>query len=79
MTRTSRKLDEFHMACAQWNAMFPVGSPVRFHHVIGEPEYTTHTTRSHAYVCDAGYGVLFLNGYSGYVALEAVEPEPEVA
>ena len=64
--------------CDAWNESHPIGTEVEFHHVIDEPEFTSHTTRSRAYVSDAGYPVIFLNGWSGYVALEAVKLAHEI-
>ena len=65
--------DKAEKVCREWIELHPVGTPVRFHHIIDEPEFTEHTTRSHPYVSGSGHPVIFLNGYSGYVALEAVE------
>ena len=59
--------------CDKWNSAHAIGSAVKYHHIIGEPEFTEHATRTEAYVCDAGYPVIFLHGVSGFVALEAVE------
>ena len=73
-SKQDRKARESQVVCDHWNAMFPIGTAVKFHHVIGEPDFTPHTTRSEAYVSEAGYPVIFLNKWSGYVALEAIEP-----
>jgi len=57
-----------------WNRKFPDGVTVKYHHVIGEPEHTVHTTKGPAFIACSGHPVMFLNGVSGYVHLDAVKP-----
>ncbi len=67
MNRTSRAQKE----CESWNASNPVGTAVRLRHDSGEIRDTK--TRSEAYVSDAGYPVIFLEGVTGYYLLDRVQ------
>lgn len=66
MTRTSRAEKE----CDAWNRAHPVGTPVSLRK---DNDQTVSTkTRSEAYVSDAGYPVIFLEGVTGYYLLNRV-------
>ena len=56
--------------CDQWNVTNPVGTAVWLERDGGAIEETT--TRTQAYVCDAGYPVIFLEGIRGYYLLSRV-------
>lgn len=58
---------------AAFNAQCTVGTKVRYHHVIGQTEFTEHATRSEALVLESGQAVVWVAGRAGCVALEAVE------
>lgn len=58
--------------CDEWNAAHPVGTAVVLTKDGGEVVNTK--TRSEAYICDAGYAVLFLEGVTGYYLLDRVRP-----
>ena len=60
--------------CREWNSCVPVGGAVEYHPVIGEPEYRIEKTRSKAYVLSRHLAVVFLQGASGCVALDACVP-----
>ena len=55
-----------------WNSRHPVGTRVIVVKDFGERVETT--TRSEAFVCNAGYPVIFCNGIRGYYLLERVTP-----
>lgn len=58
--------------CDAWNAANPIGTPVALKRDNG---HTLNTkTRSEAYVCEAGYPVIFVEGVSGYYLLDRVTP-----
>lgn len=81
MRSAMANLQKYRVAdCDRWNAENPVGSDVVLTKDSGEQVATK--TRSEAYVCDAGYPVIFLEGVSGYYLLERVvrtsaHPTPE--
>lgn len=56
--------------CADWNEKNPVGTEVTLTRDSGETLKTR--TRSEAYVSDAGYPVIFLEGVTGYYLLDRV-------
>jgi len=57
--------------CGDWNLCVPVGSTVEYHPVIGEPNHRVRKTRSEAYVLSGHSAVVFLEGESGCIALDA--------
>ena len=61
-----------HLA-ESWNRDHSVGIRVKYHHIIGEKEFTVHVTRSPASVLEGHTAVIFLEGISGCVALKAIE------
>jgi hypothetical protein len=58
--------------CHNWNSGHSVGSEVEYHPVIGEEAHRITKTRSEAYVLSGHTAVIFVEGQSGCVALEAV-------
>ncbi len=66
----NRRSSKARRVCAEWNAAQPVGSKVWLTKDDGQRIETT--TRSEAYVCDAGYPVIFLEGVRGYYLLDRV-------
>lgn len=62
--------------CRDFNAQWPVGTLVKYHPVIGAPAYRERRIRTGAYVLSGHTAVLFLDGESGCVALDACEPIP---
>lgn len=58
--------------CADWNEKYPVGTPVTLKRDSGEVLNTK--TRSTAYVSNAGYPVIFLEGVTGYYLMDRVTP-----
>jgi len=65
---------ELERQCMNWNGIYPVGTEVEYHPVIGEPKCKITRTRSGAYVLSCHTAVIFVEGVSGCVALEAVNP-----
>jgi hypothetical protein len=57
-----------------WNNANPRGSEVVLKKDTGDEVRTK--TRSEAYMCDAGYPVIFLEGISGYYLLDRVRRAP---
>lgn len=67
-----RDLVKQPLTCEEWNAQYPVGTSVIVVKDLGEHVETT--TRSAAFVCNAGYAVIFCNGIRGYYLLDRVAP-----
>lgn len=61
--------------CEQFNARHACFTPVRYHSVIGEGPGISTRTRSAAYILSGHTAVIFVEGVSGCVALDAVEVE----
>lgn len=59
--------------CDAWNTANPVGTAVTLKRDNGQIMDTK--TRSTAYVSDAGYPVIFLEGVTGYYLLDRVSPQ----
>lgn len=57
-----------------WNAKHPIGTAIMFHPVIGAAPYRTRTTRTAAQVLSEHTAVVWLDGESGCVALDACVP-----
>lgn len=57
--------------CQQWNARVPTGTAVALTRDNGIVEQTK--TRGEAFVCNAGYPVIFLEGVRGYYLLDRVK------
>lgn len=69
----SRKSKVQMMAdCVAWNNANPIGSDVVLKKDSGDEIRTK--TRGEAYMCNAGYPVIFLEGVSGYYLLDRVRP-----
>jgi len=62
---------------AAWNLANPVGTRVRYFPVIDAVRYVETTTRSEAFVLSGHTAVVFVEGVSGCVAIEALEVRPE--
>jgi hypothetical protein len=60
----------------EWNARVPLETVIRYHPVIGNPEYRETKTRSKAFVLSGHTACVFLQGESGCVALDACEVAP---
>lgn len=67
-------LETLELRCFKWNTLHPIGSPVEYHPVICEPAHHVTRTRSEAYVLGGYTAVLFVDGVSGCVALDACVP-----
>jgi hypothetical protein len=62
--------------CDEWNRTHPMGCDVWYHPVIGEPGCSKYPTREMAaYVLGGHTAVVFLEGKSGCVALDALTDE----
>jgi hypothetical protein len=74
----SKKLKTLERECQEWNEKNPIGTSVQFHPVIGGLGYRVRKTRTEAYVLSGHTAVVFLEGESGCVALDAclVNPTP---
>ncbi len=63
--------------CDAWNAANPIGTIVKYHPVIGNPEYRVRKTRTAAQLLSGHTPVLWLEGESGCVALQACIAIPQ--
>ena len=61
------------MTAAQFNKKYPVGTPVKYHPVIGRPEHWETETRSTAWTLPSGHVVVQIKGRSGSVSINAIE------
>lgn len=70
MPKMSKKMAE--LIVENWNLKHPVGTLVKLKRDNGLEQITK--TRSEAYICNAGYPVLFFENVSGYYLLECAKP-----
>lgn len=70
--RTQPTAASLERVCRGWNELYPIGTQVEYHPIIGDPEHRITRTRSAAYVLSGHTAVVFVEGISGCVALEAV-------
>jgi hypothetical protein len=64
-------LAKLQKQCDDWNARYPIGTQVQYHFVIDGPEYRLRTTRTEARILSGHTAVVWLDGESGCVCLEA--------
>lgn len=62
------------MTAREFNEKHRVGQSVRYYSVIGDPAFVETRTRSMAATLSSGQPVVLVEGRTGYVALEAIEP-----
>ena len=62
--------------CLLWNTGHPIGCEVWYHPVIGEPGCAKYKTRTKATVLSGHTCVVWLDGKSGCVALDALTDSP---
>lgn len=67
-------LEHLQAQCDLWNMAYPVGTSVEYHPVINEPADRIRTTRTPAQVLSGHTAVMWLNGESGCVPLDACVP-----
>jgi hypothetical protein len=72
-------LAQLQAQCDLWNMAYPVGTSVEYHPVIGEPAHRIRKTRTAAQVLSGHTPVVWLDGESGCVALEACIPAKPTA
>jgi hypothetical protein len=74
-----RSIGELEALCATWNSRHPVGTFVRYYRRIHPREDLAGVfrTRSAAQVLSGHTAVVWLEGVSGCVCLDAVEPVKE--
>lgn len=65
------------MTANEWNAAYPVGTPVRYFPVRGQADHMDTATRSEAWALGHGAVVVSVRGKSGGVAIEHLFPHPE--
>lgn len=68
-------LDQLHQDAAEFNAKYPVGTPVTYTPFLGKPEWVATKTRSEASVLRGHTVVVYLEGVCGAVATRHVTPE----
>jgi len=57
----------------EFNQKYPVGTPVHYHPVIGQPEFTVTSTRSEAWTLDSGHVVVKVKGKAGSVSIASID------
>ncbi|MCW8219443.1 hypothetical protein H5I60_23185 [Streptomyces griseolus] len=67
------------MTADEWNARYPVGTPVTAYPVTRDDEALTTVTRSRAWTLGHGAAVVSVEGYSGGICLTHVDPVPGAA
>lgn len=72
--RNQLSMKQLEETCDRWNQRYPVGTPVVYHPVLGERAGHETKTTSPASILSGHSAVLFVEGVSGCVALEALEP-----
>jgi hypothetical protein len=72
--KRGKTLKTLERECQEWNSKHPVGTLVKYHAVIGSPASVVRTIKTEAQVLSGHTAVLWLEGMSGCVALEACEP-----
>lgn len=68
-----KSVAELQKQCDIWNRACPIGTEVQFHPVINAPAYRLRKTRSQAEILSGHTAVIWLEGESGCVALDAVD------
>jgi len=58
------------MKASEWNELYPVGTPVLYYPILGEPESEETKTRSEAWELGHGEPVVKVEGRAGGVCLE---------
>lgn len=60
--------------CDNWNSKYPIGTKVEYHPTIGEPAHRVRKTKTLAQILSGHTAVIWLDGESGCVALDACVP-----
>jgi len=65
-----------HLAwlCDAWNKLYPVGTLMEYHPVIGEAAFRLRCTRTAAFVLSGHTAAVFLEDEPGCVSLDACKP-----
>lgn len=63
----------------EFSNKYPVGTPIRYHPVIGQERVVDAAIRSEAWRLDSGSIVVKITGRAGGVSIRAIEPTPEGA
>jgi hypothetical protein len=71
-----KQLTPQHLAwlCEQWNRLYPIGTWVEYHPILGESAHRLRRTSSEASILSDHTAIIFLDGETGCVALEACTP-----
>lgn len=67
-----KTLKTLERECQEWNAKHAIGTVVKYFPIIGG-DFCEHSTRSEASVLSGHTAVIWLDGVSGCVALDAVK------
>ena len=62
-----------HRKAWDWNEKHPIGTTVSYRPVVGASEHTVHRTRTRAQVLGGHTAVIWLEGKTGCIALDAIE------
>ena len=57
----------------EFNEKYPVGTLVRYHPVVGQPEFLATKTRSEAWTLGSGHVVVKVKGKAGGVSIASIE------
>lgn len=72
--RSDQQMQQSWKRCVAFNDANPVGTPVKYHPVIGSDEGVQETrTRSEAWTLSNGEPLVMVEGQTGGVSLDAVE------
>lgn len=72
--RAQPSAEQLRQVCDRWNERYTVGTLVEYHPVIDEPAHRLRKTRTPAQVLSGHTPVVWLEGESGCVCLEACVP-----
>ncbi len=73
MDRVQLKTHLAARRCQQWNAVVPIGTYVRYYHLVSRDEFTVTRTRSEAWPLSSDHPVVQLEGKAGSFSLDSLE------
>lgn len=66
------------MTPEDFNSLYPIGTEVNYHPIIGQPDHVKTKTRSQAWTLKNKEAVVMVEGKAGCVSLEAISIDPKV-
>lgn len=64
---------KYKISALEWNEKHPVGTKVKYHPIIDEPEFIESATRSEAWELGHGAPIVKIVGRAGGVSLDALD------